>query len=141
MLIFDVENIQQLDEVANVMLAACNESKIFTFSGDLGSGKTTLIKVLCKKLGYDGDVTSPTFSLINDYPSIKNGRLYHMDLYRVMDMEEALDLGMEEYLYSGNFCFIEWPEIIESILDMGYYAVKITQGVIGVRKIEVTKVW
>lgn len=90
-------------------------SKIILVYGDMGAGKTTLIKSIVKNLGSKDDVSSPTFSIVNEYETI-NDLIYHFDLYRLNDIEEAYNFGIEEYLYSNHWVIIEWPEIIESIL-------------------------
>lgn len=110
--------------IAQRILTENQQSRIFIFRGQLGAGKTTLIKELCKVLGYHGEVTSPTFSLINEYDSAGN-KIYHMDLYRVKDVDEAIDFGIEEYLYSDAFCFIEWPDIVMDLLPENFYTVEI----------------
>lgn len=97
---------------------------VITYIGDLGTGKTTLIKKLCEKLGVADNVTSPTYSIINEYESV-NGPLYHIDLYRLEDVEEAMDIGIEDYLYSGNWCMIEWPQLIEDLLPDNYVRIEI----------------
>src|SRR5690606_38259479 len=81
----------------------------------MGAGKTTIIKALCKELGVTEHVTSPTFSIVNEYLGLK-GPIYHFDFYRLKNEQEAFDLGYEEYFYSGNYCFVEWPEKIGSLL-------------------------
>lgn len=128
---------EDLSNLSAQILMDFPESKIFTFAGQLGAGKTTLIKALSFCLGYRGEVTSPTFSLINEYP-IEGKMVYHMDLYRLKDVNEALDIGIEEYLYSGHYCFIEWPQIVKSLMDAPHNAIKISADVFGFRKIEVT---
>ena len=84
----------------------------------MGVGKTTLIKELCKYLGVNDTISSPTFSLINEYTTALNECIYHFDLYRITNDEEALDIGIEDYLYSKNWCFIEWPQNIENLLPL-----------------------
>jgi tRNA threonylcarbamoyladenosine biosynthesis protein TsaE len=130
---------EEMKTIAQDILVQCEEFRVFTFSGNLGAGKTTLIREMCHHLGYKGDVTSPTFSLVNEY-SIGGEVVYHMDLYRLKNIEEAYDIGIEEYLFSGEYCFIEWPEIIEPILCDGYWQVKIEVNAEGVRKIDVSKI-
>ncbi len=98
---------------------------VVLLKGDLGAGKTTLVQSLCKSLGTSDIATSPTFSLINEYP-LDSGVIYHIDLYRLGTIEEALNIGLEEYLYSGNWCFIEWPQLIMPILDEPYWTVDIS---------------
>lgn len=90
----------------------------------MGAGKTTLIKSLCKYLGSNDNITSPTFAIVNEYTG-KNGSIYHFDFYRLKTQTEALDIGFEEYLYSGNYCFIEWPEKIPDLLPNKYISIKI----------------
>ena len=106
---------EQLSEVASQLLAHFGESKIFTFTGNLGAGKTTFITALCHQLGSKDDISSPTFSIVNEYHGDK-GKIYHFDLYRLKNIEEAIDIGFEEYIYSNNYCFIEWPEKVTEIL-------------------------
>jgi tRNA threonylcarbamoyladenosine biosynthesis protein TsaE len=130
---------EEMQLIAKDILLKCSGPGIFTFTGNLGAGKTTLIREMCHHLGYQGDVTSPTFSLINEYSMGKN-LIYHMDLYRIKSIEEAYDIGIEEYLYSGEYCFIEWPEIIEPIIIIGHWQVTIDVNSEGVRKIEVCKI-
>ena len=89
--------------------------RVFAFEGNLGAGKTTFIRQLCKRMDTDDVVNSPTFAIINVYDT-KDGNIYHFDCYRLKKLEEALDFGAEEYLYSGQYCFIEWPHIISPIL-------------------------
>ena len=111
-----------LDEVAKDIVASLGERKIILFYGEMGSGKTTLIKEICRQLGVTDSMSSPTYALINEYsinsptpnPS-REGKVYHFDLYRVKNLEECLDIGMEEYLYSGNYCLIEWPDMAASL--------------------------
>ncbi len=122
---FKIGHIDEMSSCAESILENCKESRIFIFNGNLGAGKTTLIKEFCLNLGYKGEVTSPTFSLINNYPG-PNAEIYHMDLYRLKNVEEALDIGIEEYLISGDYCFIEWPDVILNLFDGIYYEVLIT---------------
>lgn len=109
-----VKKEEALTEIARVLINDAGMRKKWMFIGDLGSGKTTLIKYLCRELGVQELVTSPTFSLVNEYPA-KDKMVYHLDLYRIKNVEEAIDIGIEEYLDSDCYCFIEWPEKIESL--------------------------
>lgn len=111
-----VQSEDQLPQAAKQLLANFPNEKIFAFHGDLGAGKTTFIKVLCEQLGVSDTMSSPSFSLVNEYRSAQNQPIYHFDLYRLKSPQEAFDIGMEEYLYSGNYCFVEWPERAEEIL-------------------------
>lgn len=108
-------SIDQLKEVAEQILDQ-NPNKVILFNGEMGVGKTTLIKQLCKTLGVEEATSSPTFSLVNEYQTLKNQIVYHFDFYRLNKESEALDMGIDDYLYSGNFCFIEWPEKIENLI-------------------------
>ncbi len=104
--------LEEMDQVADGIFELGEGLAVWTFTGDLGAGKTTLIKVLARKSGIRDDVSSPTFNYVNDY----DGKLYHFDCYRLKNVEEALNLGLEEYLDSGRRCWVEWPEVIRPIL-------------------------
>ena len=106
-IIFDLE---QIKDASEKFLKALNNFRIVAFSGELGAGKTTFIKQLCRNLGVADEVSSPTFSIIQEYFSLENGVVYHIDLYRIKDESEALNAGIEDCLDSGHWCFVEWPE-------------------------------
>jgi tRNA threonylcarbamoyladenosine biosynthesis protein TsaE len=108
-------SIDQLEEVAQQIIAN-NPKKVILFHGEMGVGKTTLIKQLCKTLGVTGATSSPTFSLVNEYEANDSQLVYHFDFYRLNKEEEALDMGVDDYLYSGNWCFIEWAEKIPNLI-------------------------
>jgi tRNA threonylcarbamoyladenosine biosynthesis protein TsaE len=108
-------SLSEIDEVANELLPQIN-SNIVLLNGEMGAGKTTMIKALCKALKCPDVVSSPTFSLINEYRTVDHKPLYHFDCYRIENEEEAYDFGAEEYLYSGHLCLIEWSENIQSLL-------------------------
>jgi tRNA threonylcarbamoyladenosine biosynthesis protein TsaE len=112
--------------------------KVFAFYGKMGAGKTTFIQAICHVLGTDDTVTSPTFALINEYKTEPGDSIYHFDFYRIKDMEEAFDLGYEDYFFSGSWCLIEWPEKIEPLLPEGYVKVTITVEDDETRKITAT---
>ena len=118
-----------LDEINNVaqQILEQNPNKVLLFHGEMGVGKTTLIKVLAKALGVEGATSSPTFSLVNEYQSIDNQIVYHFDFYRLKNETEALDMGADEYLYSGNWCFIEWAEKIPSLIPEAHSVISISQ--------------
>ena len=109
------------------LLKACAPRKVFAFDGPMGAGKTTFIKKLCEEMGTMDVVNSPTFAIVNVYDVEQpyRGEVYHFDCYRLKELREALDLGAEEYLYSGNYCFIEWPEKIKALLPEETVWVKI----------------
>lgn len=104
------------------------EARVYAFDGQMGAGKTTFIKQLCEQMGSTDVVNSPTFAIVNVYDVDRpyRGEVYHFDCYRLKDIREAMDFGAEEYLYSGNYCLIEWPEIIEPLLPDSTVYVKIT---------------
>ncbi|WP_046756787.1 tRNA (adenosine(37)-N6)-threonylcarbamoyltransferase complex ATPase subunit type 1 TsaE [Kordia jejudonensis] len=106
--------LSQIEEIAEAILAK-SEHKIIAFHGEMGVGKTTLIKILAKQLGVNELTNSPTFSIVNEYRT-QNDIIYHFDCYRIEDEVEAYDIGIEDYLYSDAWCFIEWPERIENLL-------------------------
>lgn len=107
-------NLQDIEAIAQALLANF-KSKVILLYGEMGVGKTTLIRSLAKQLGCEDEVQSPTYSIVNEYV-LKNDKIYHFDLYRIESLEEAYNFGIEEYLYSGSWVIIEWPEIIESII-------------------------
>ena len=118
-------NLNEVDKVAQQLLAlGILKYNVVTFVGDLGSGKTTLIQSLGKELGVKDNISSPTFSIINEY-SGNNGPVYHIDLYRLKDESEAMDIGIEEYLYGDGVCMIEWPQIILDICPYPHIMIKI----------------
>lgn len=123
---FKVAHLDDLPEVADKLIAGFPESRIFLFFGEMGAGKTTFIKTLCAKLGVQDKVSSPTYSIVNEYQS-ESGRVYHFDFYRLKDESEALDMGYEEYFYSGNYCLIEWPEKIKNLWPAEYVKVTISE--------------
>ncbi len=118
-------SLDQLEAVAQQILEQ-NPNKVILFQGEMGVGKTTLIKVLAKKLGVNDVTSSPTFSLVNEYQTINNQTVYHFDFYRLKNEVEALDMGADEYLYSGNWCFIEWAEKIPSLVPEAHSVVSIS---------------
>lgn len=107
-----IPSLSSIHEVAKQFINQMGEDKIFAFYGKLGAGKTTLIKGICKELGVKEMVNSPTFSMINEYETKEEEIIYHFDCYRINKIQEALDIGAEDYFYSGKLCFIEWPENI-----------------------------
>lgn len=108
-------SLTEINEVAAQVLAL-NPKKVILFNGEMGAGKTTFIKSLSKLLGVNDTMSSPTFSLVNEYQTIQNQKVFHFDVYRIKSEDEALDMGIEEYLYSGNWCFIEWSEKIPNLI-------------------------
>ena len=110
-------SLQDLPKIASEIISSA-KNKTLLFYGQMGVGKTTLIKELCKSLGVLDNISSPTFSLVNEYQTAKNDKVYHFDFYRIEDEEEAYDIGIEDYFDSKNWCFVEWPENIENLLPL-----------------------
>jgi len=119
-----VNNLAELDATAASILSFAPQNRVFVFYGEMGAGKTTLIKSLCKELGVTDNISSPTFAIVNEYQAVSN-TIYHFDFYRLKTETEAMDMGFEEYLYSNNYCFIEWPEKIPELLPERYISIKI----------------
>ena len=120
-------SLQEVDRVAAdfVKILAESPSKVVAFYAEMGAGKTTFIKALCAQLGVDAEVNSPTFAIVNDYPS-PNGSVFHFDYYRIKSLSEAYDIGSEDYFYSGCICLIEWPEKMEALLPEDAIVVRIS---------------
>lgn len=112
----ELNSIADLVPVSNQLLALASDIPVWCFRGDMGAGKTTLIKAICDQLGVKDDMSSPTFSIVNEYAGKNGESIYHFDFYRVKDNDEAREIGVDEYFYSGNYCFIEWPERVEELL-------------------------
>lgn len=126
--------LDEIDVVAETILKQ-NPNRVILFQGEMGVGKTTLIKALTKALGVLETTSSPTFSLVNEYQNKDNQALYHFDFYRIKKETEALDMGVDEYLYSGNWCFIEWAENIPNLIPTKYSKISITSDLRGQRKL------
>ncbi len=107
---------KNINETARLFLEATPGKRVFAFYGSMGAGKTTFIKALCEELGVKDTINSPTFSIVNEYADKNNTPIYHFDFYRINRIEEAFDFGYEDYFFSGNYCFIEWPELVENLL-------------------------
>lgn len=118
---WQIEHLESLSQYSHKLLETFPNTRVFAFTGEVGAGKTTFIQSLCKQLGVTSAVTSPTFALVNEYPYTDAASglpqsVYHLDLYRLRSIEEALEIGVEDYLYSQKYCFVEWPELIEPLL-------------------------
>lgn len=124
----EIESLSELPKVAEVVLGELRGRSVVLFRGPMGAGKTTLISRIAAALGAEDTVTSPTFALVNQYEGEGGRRIYHFDFYRINNVEEALDLGYEEYFYSGELCLVEWPEKIEPLLPEDAMTVTITVG-------------
>jgi tRNA threonylcarbamoyladenosine biosynthesis protein TsaE len=130
---------EDMHAAAGDILQALGEIHIVLLDGDLGAGKTTLVQALCHALQTTELPTSPTFSLINEYSTPKGDPVYHMDMYRLNTPEEAMHIGVEDYLYSGRWCFVEWPSVIEGIVDPPFARVMIEVEGDEQRKIRILK--
>jgi len=120
-------SIEELSFIAEQLVQFGNGVKVWLFWGEMGAGKTTLIKKICAHLGVYDNVNSPTFSLVNEYETKAGETVYHFDFYRIKNEREALDIGVEEYLDSGNLCLVEWPDKITSILPEHYLEISIEE--------------
>ena len=118
-------SLQQVAQIAEHLIATV-KNKTLLFYGQMGVGKTTLIKEICKQLKVLDTVSSPTFSLVNEYQTTENEPVFHFDFYRITNEEEALDIGIEDYFYANNWCFIEWPENIENLLPLDAVAIHLS---------------
>ena len=123
-----IQNTDSLTSAAQQFVEAMGGRKVFAFYGKMGAGKTTFIKAICEALGVEDVVTSPTFAIVNEYVTEEGESVYHFDFYRIKKLEEAYDIGYENYFYSGNLCLIEWPELIEPLLPERYLRVDIRLG-------------
>jgi len=111
-----IRDLTFLNEAAKQIINLCGEKRLFAFYGGMGSGKTTIIKAICEYLGTADIVSSPTFTLVNEYMTREGKVLYHIDFYRIKKQEEVFDFGIEDYLAGESYCFMEWPELVEELL-------------------------
>ena len=152
-----IQDIQHISEAARTFIEHMPAGTVYAFYGKMGAGKTTFIKALCEELGVEDVITSPTFAIVNEYTmgeeggrrkdegkrrkdegerrKEEGGSIYHFDFYRIKKLEEVYDMGFEDYFYSGNLCFIEWPELVEEILPEDAVHVTIEEGEDGCRLI------
>lgn len=137
MTILTIRNLQSIRFTAKQFIAYLNAHKntIYCFNGTMGAGKTTFIKAICEELGVKETVNSPTFSIVNEYETKEGKIIYHFDCYRINKLEEALNIGAEEYLNSGNLCFIEWADVLAPILPRDVVNVNIEETENGIRMI------
>ena len=120
-----LNSLSELPAAAVQIIEAIGDRNVLAFYGEMGVGKTTFIKAVCVALGVKETISSPTFSIVNEYLSASGRKIYHFDFYRIKDINEAFDMGYEEYLYSDALCFIEWPEKIEAILPENVFPISI----------------
>ena len=131
-----IPTLNAITDAAREFVAQIGARRVFAFYGNMGAGKTTFIKAICNELGVQDDVNSPTFAIVNEYAS-NMGPIYHFDFYRIKNTSEVLDLGFEDYVYSGNLCFMEWPQLIEELLPEDIIEVHITEKADGSRIIQI----
>lgn len=137
-LIFCAKNPAELEEVARAIIGRSADYKIWLFTGEMGAGKTTLIKEICQQLGVIDEVSSPTFSLVNEYLTAEEQTVYHFDFYRLEEEDEAMQIGVEEYFDSGDICMLEWPEKIENLLPDSFLRIDLTENLDLSRNIELS---
>jgi len=125
--VLSIKSLNELSEAARSILDEMKGERVFAIRGKMGAGKTTMIKAFCKVLGTEEVVSSPTFSLVNEYTDETGESVFHFDFYRIKKTEEVFDIGYEEYLFSGNYCFIEWPELILELLPERYVFISIKE--------------
>ena len=130
-------SLQDLPTAAKEFLGSTGGAKVFALYGKMGAGKTTFIKAVCRELGAEDTVTSPTFAIVNEYSAGDGSPIYHFDFYRLKTKAEAVDMGCEEYFHSGSPCFIEWPEVVADLLPEGTVRVDISETMDGLREISV----
>lgn len=132
-----IADLDGIPTAAKQLLDIIGSNRIVLLRGDLGAGKTTITQQLVAILGHSGSTSSPTYSLVNEYEGT-DGPIYHMDLYRLNDLDEAYDIGIEDYLYSGHYCFIEWPDLIMDMIEgEAYVEIEIENVEEGARRVEV----
>lgn len=125
---FIINGVDELSQVSDLLISWREKSNIIAFYGPMGAGKTTLIKNLCHKLGVTDEVNSPTFALVNEYPTPVESSIFHFDFYRIKKLEEVYDIGYEDYFYSGRLCLLEWPELIDPLMPDHFIKVEIALG-------------
>ncbi|QOD61464.1 tRNA (adenosine(37)-N6)-threonylcarbamoyltransferase complex ATPase subunit type 1 TsaE [Polaribacter haliotis] len=128
-------SLEDLSSIVSELITSV-KNKTLLFYGEMGVGKTTLIKEICKQLGVLDNISSPTFSLVNEYQTSENNKVFHFDFYRIEDENEALDMGIEDYLYNNDWCLIEWPENVENLLPLESVAIHLSTLENGQRNIQ-----
>ena len=133
-----INDLSSIREAAREFIDLIGDHKVFAFYGSMGAGKTTFVKAICEELGVDDVITSPTFAIVNEYTgdtSLTSNKIFHFDFYRIKKLEEVYDMGYEDYFYSGDLCFIEWPELIEDLLPDDAVKVTIRENADGTRTV------
>ena len=136
---YSISSYQQLPALAGKILRDFSDTSIFTLTGNLGAGKTSLIQAFCKHIGIQETVNSPSFALVNEYLGKDNIIVYHFDFYRIEDISELHRIGFDDYLYSGDYIFIEWPEIGQSLITEPHVHIQIQADDAGIRHLEVSE--
>jgi tRNA threonylcarbamoyladenosine biosynthesis protein TsaE len=131
-----IKTLENIHEAAKEFEASIGKTNVLAFYGKMGAGKTTFIKALCEEFGVEDVITSPTFSIVNEYTDRDGNPIYHFDFYRIKKIEEVYDMGYEDYFDSGNLCLLEWPELIEDLLPEDVLKITITEQEDGSRLIE-----
>lgn len=131
-----IDSLDNIHTAAKQFVDNMGTSKVFAFYGKMGAGKTTFIKAICEVFGVDDVITSPTFAIVNEYTAASGAPIYHFDFYRIKKIEEVYDMGYEDYFYSNNLCFLEWPELIENLLPGDAVRVTIREEEDGTRTVE-----
>ncbi|MDO5488706.1 MAG: tRNA (adenosine(37)-N6)-threonylcarbamoyltransferase complex ATPase subunit type 1 TsaE [Bacteroidaceae bacterium] len=137
MLEIKINSLDGIADAARQFVDAMGENKVFAMFGPMGVGKTTFIKAVCEVLGVQDTITSPTFAIVNEYWTDSGEQIFHFDFYRIRKVEEAYDMGYEDYIYSGAVCFLEWPELIEELLPDDAVRVTLTEEEDGTRTITI----
>lgn len=136
MIEIQIPSLDKIADAAREFVEQIGDKRVFAFYGGMGAGKTTFIKAVCEQLGVKDAVTSPTFAIVNEYAS-DLGPVYHFDFYRIKNQTEVMDLGFDDYAYSGNFCLMEWPELIEDLLPDNTVNVHIAETSNGMRTVTI----
>lgn len=134
-----INSLEEYPAAARSFIEAMDGSRIFAFYGNMGTGKTTLIKSICEEMGVQDTINSPTFAIVNEYENAECRTIYHFDFYRIKSLTEVYNMGYEEYLYSDAICFIEWPELIEELLPEETVRVQITEESDGSRLVNIKR--
>lgn len=133
----EISSLDKISEAAAQFVSKMGDRKVYVFYGKMGAGKTTFIKSVCETLGVTDVINSPTFAIVNEYEDGKGEPIYHFDFYRINKEEEAYDFGYEDYFYSNNVCFIEWPEMVQNLIPEDAIEVHITENEDGTRTVTV----
>ena len=134
-----IKSLDQIEQAARIFVQNIGTRKVFAFYGKMGAGKTTFIKAVCRTLGVEDVITSPTFAIVNEYTDATGSPVFHFDFYRIKKLEEVYDMGYEDYFYSHNLCFLEWPELIEDILPDDAVRVSIEELPDGCRRLTISE--